>query len=220
MKKLSLLALSFFLMFNLFGQSQAYRDSCSSDIVKNSQYIFEGKIVRVESYYSSELKDCYRSYYIDVYKIFRDDDKLKYGTIEVIEKQLGGLIGVKRSEIIGFDDYYGLFFCNPTKLNIPLSKDFVTNNNLRLETYKTYSNISFIWDHVPDMKNIYNYLQSFDNIKIPVLKRKKRNLFKNKPADITGVAKRKAEYMKNNYNSFLTFFIYRFTLFKPIGLTC
>ncbi len=71
------------------------------DIVKrvtNSPFIFEGRVIRDDSYWSSEEKTIYTSHTIEIFKVLKGADLgFRCGTVELIT--LGGKVGDEEMEV-------------------------------------------------------------------------------------------------------------------------
>ena len=118
-----------------------YKNLCFSQVIprdivdriSNSEFIFEGKVIRSNSYFTQDLKMIYTSSTIDIYKIFKGN--LICGELEVITK--GGCVGDKCLEISHNltlrPGMLGVFLCSSTNLELPLIDYFPETNAVKLD---------------------------------------------------------------------------------------
>ena len=131
--------------------------------VNNSQYIFEGKVIRSNAYYTQDHKMIYTSSTIDIYKIFKGT--INCGTIEVITR--GGCVGdecIKISDnLVLKPGMMGIFLCSPTQKELPLVDYFPETNTIALDfPYDLQGYIKYFDDFFN--KQVVDYQYSLDSL--------------------------------------------------------
>lgn len=133
------------------------------DRINNSEYIFEGKVIRSNSYFTLDQKMIYTSSTIDIYKIFKGN--LTCGTIEVLTQ--GGCVGdicLTISHNLELKkEMLGVFMCNPTSKELPLIDYYPESNVVKLDfPYDIQGYIKYFDDDFN--KQIVDYQYSFDSL--------------------------------------------------------
>ncbi len=131
--------------------------------INNSQYIFEGKVLRSNAYYTQDHRMIYTSSTIDIYKIFKGN--LTCGTVEVITK--GGCVGdvcldishsltLKRGML-------GIFLCNESTLEQSLIDYYPETNPIKLDfPYDIQGYIKYFEDDFN--QEVVDYQYSLDSL--------------------------------------------------------
>ncbi len=133
------------------------------DIVNNSQYIFEGTVIRTESYWNSNQDFIYTSHTLEIHKIFKGN--LLCGTIEIITA--GGRVGDDEIEVSHnltlSRGERGLFACNDASFPSSAIDFYPETNQMPLEV--TYSEQGY-FKYYDDMVNVAaaNIFLSFDSL--------------------------------------------------------
>ncbi len=105
------------------------------DKVLMSSYIFEGEVIRKDSYYNQNQDFIYTSYTIDISKIFKGD--INCGTIEIISEggeMAGESLLISHNLDLENGDV-GTFMCIPTNREASAIDFYPETNNLTLEIY-------------------------------------------------------------------------------------
>ncbi len=125
MKNLSLFLV--FLGLSLFGISQTIPQDVIN-LVNNCQYIFEGTVIRSDSYWGSPDSAIYTSHTLQIHKILKGN--LMCGTVEVITR--GGRVGdegqIISHNLVLYEGLKGAFFCSPTNYDLS-AIDFYPETN-------------------------------------------------------------------------------------------
>jgi hypothetical protein len=182
MKKLITISLSMMcLLTTAFAQYKHFNEetkqwkeytSYEEYIFDESQFIFEGTVVKTEGYWSEEDKMIYTSNIIKIEKIFRGKDKINLGTIEIVTR--GGKIGDKWYEFpnegayqVGFKY---IFFSIPSNYE-PSSLQTINSVRLQALTYIVYHNrtggATGTFKYFKKWHEVYDYLKKHKNISIP-----------------------------------------------------
>ena len=127
MKKLISICLFLVLTNCLFAQ--VIRKEIS-DIINSSDNIFEGKIIRSDSYWNQNEDYVYTSHTVAISKILKGN--IVCGTIEIITA--GGSVGGRRLEVTHnlklLPGEIGLFFCNPVSYFEAPTVDYYPESNI------------------------------------------------------------------------------------------
>lgn len=134
-----------------------------SDIVNQSSYIFEGRVIRSDSYWGQENRTIYTSHTVEIKKIFKGD--LECGTIEVITE--GGRVGDTElliSHNINFNiGDKGIFACVLSNVDSSVVDFYPETNELKLGVI--YSEQGFFREYEDLInKDISNLFYSFDSL--------------------------------------------------------
>lgn len=126
----------FLFLIIIFSSFNVKSQEIPVDIVKrvtNSSNIFEGRVIRSDSYWSHDKKYIYTSSTIQIYKIFKGD--ITCGKIEVITD--GGNVNDTTLEIshnlVLKEGMVGIFLCNETTKELPVVDFYPENNPLKLD---------------------------------------------------------------------------------------
>ena len=162
MKTIKVLSFLLLLLRIIQGNAQVIQKDLL-DIVNNSQYIFEGTVIRTESYWNSNQDFIYTSHTLEIHKIFKGN--LLCGTIEIITA--GGRVGDDEIEVSHnltlSRGERGLFACNDA--SFPSSAiDFYPETNL-IPLEITYSEQGY-FKYYDDAVNVAaaNIFLSFDSL--------------------------------------------------------
>jgi len=186
-----------------FNHNLYYGKLSNKDFFKKADFIFEGDIVKCETYLSTDSSQVYRHYILRINEIYKGKDKLQLGTIQLIQNS-GQYInfeyenGIDKSfsleSNIDFDfsfNHTTIFFCVlsdfPTS---PLS--FQTNNAITLKLLENVEYAGLNYTNAPSDKNfeiyglnnvylkdkddLYQYMSQFKDIEIQGLVKKKADL--------------------------------------------
>lgn len=104
-----------------------------SERITNATYIFEGKVIRVNSYWTADLGYIYTSSTIEIHKIFKG--AIDCGTVEVITE--GGTVGDKTLSIshnlILKKGMKGIFLTNTTQHELPSTDFYPETDSMKLD---------------------------------------------------------------------------------------
>ncbi len=173
--------LSLFLVFmglSLFGISQSIPQDVIN-LVNNCQYIFEGTVIRSDSYWGSPDSAIYTSNTLQIHKILKGN--LVCGTVEVITR--GGRVGdegqIISHNLVLYKGLKGAFFCNPTNYDLspidfypetntdPLQVEFGEQGYLRYYydgINKEVSNNMLVLDSIAQVYDAVELLTQFNYI--------------------------------------------------------
>ncbi len=131
--------------------------------INNSAYIFEGKVIRSNSYFTQDQKMIYTSSTIEIYKIFKGN--LSCGTIEVLTR--GGCIGdvclTITDNLVLKKEMIGIFLCSPSQKELPLIDYYSETNPIVLDfPYDIQGYIKYFNDNFN--KAIVDYQFSLDSL--------------------------------------------------------
>lgn len=151
------------LMVVKLGFTQVIPQSIA-DIINQSDCIFEGTVIRSDSYWGIQKRSIYTSHTLQVHKIFKGD--IICGTIEVITE--GGTVGDIRLDISHNLELVrgmkGIFACKGNTFNeVPLIDYYPETNSAVLEVlYSEQGYIEYFTDSVN--KAAANLFYAFDSL--------------------------------------------------------
>lgn len=132
-------------------------------IVNNSEYIFEGEVIRGDSYWNISVDKIYTSYTINISKIFKGN--LVCGTVEILTE--GGSVGddswyLSHNIRLSVGDK-GIFACNQSKYEKPLNDFYLETNTETLDiSYRSQG--FFRYENYGQYIGIYNNFYNFDSL--------------------------------------------------------
>jgi hypothetical protein len=142
-------------------------------IFEESEFIFEGTVIKNEGYWSEKDKMIYTSNIVQIDKIFRGGNTIKLGTIEIVTR--GGKVGDEWCEIPSSMPYQGgfkyIFFCVPS--NYEFNPSVLTENTVHLTSLtvlgydKTYNAATGALGYYKPWNEVYDFLGKQKNITIP-----------------------------------------------------
>lgn len=130
--KFALLTFCLFSLCRFCFSQQKHEDIISR--VNESPFIFEGSVIRDDSYFSSDGRTIYTSHTIEIYKILKGADlNLVCGTIELIT--LGGIVGDRELEVshnlVLRRGMTGVFLCDEnSRWELPTTDYYHEDNTL------------------------------------------------------------------------------------------
>ena len=147
------------------------------DRVNNTDYIFEGKVVKSVGYFNQAGNIIYTSNLVQITKIFKGTD-LQCGTVEVITN--GGTVGDMTSSFSHYisleEGETGVFLCSHDEKETPSPAIFTPDNPMPLTMiYERQSLISYSYEGYDlkaydvttafnDLQQVYTDLQALTNL--------------------------------------------------------
>ena len=133
------------------------------DRINNSEYIFEGKVIRSNTYFTRDHRMIYTSSTIDIYKVFKGN--LNCGTVEVLTR--GGCVGdmclTITDNLVLKKEMVGIFMCSPTNKELSLVDYYPESNSVVLDfPYDIQGYIKYFDDDFN--KAIVDYQYSLDSL--------------------------------------------------------
>jgi hypothetical protein len=161
---------------------RALKDSIREKIINDAEFIFEGRIIGYERYFSPADNKMILTNFINITKILRGGDILKKGIVEVdedIESFAPAVFldsSAKRGKLETLNIHSGFFFLSRSSFNPPENQVVRKSVNIRLQAPKYYSlddltiflgNNTYNCKHFRSTNATRRYLKKFPGVSIP-----------------------------------------------------
>ncbi len=140
-------------------------------ILKNCPYIFEGISLYCETYLNNADGKMWRSEYVLVTRIFRGQDKIVPGMLEIVRKEKGVIQFHKDRQYAKYDHTQpNIYFCNDISIATPGSDTIKTGNKIKVEVCRGFIvpelgiEQGFYDERFKNKKDVYDFLGKVENI--------------------------------------------------------
>ena len=170
MKKLILITLAIINSIIALAQTNKLSEQQVTETLNKAEFIFEGTVIKNESYWSEKDKMIYTSNIVQIDKIFRGGNTIKLGTIEIVTR--GGKVGDKWSEVSSEGAYMVtgryVFFCVPSNYESSLiaTDNVIRTYSLTAVGYYQGTAVGLLLNF-KQWNEVYDFLGKQKNITIP-----------------------------------------------------